>query len=785
MKTQQFESGLPGKIVSFLIFSLFTFTVHCTAETALSDTAANHTDYAEQYLPEPNVYTVLQNNPDSTAYVVVRLRKPVMALSATIEDTRTAIKAVQESVLAELTAEEFRPVHIFKNFASMTGDISISGLEKLAANPDVLSIGLDVGGHGHLDDSVPFINADDVQSLVGLGYTGEGVTVAVLDTGIDSDHPDLKDNIADGWYYFLNKTSGSGAEDDNGHGTNVAGIITSKGTVAPVGVAPDADILAIKVLDDDMNFQYSSDIAAAVDYVVTHKNDYDNLCVINMSLGTNTKFSQCPCDSVGDDPDYTWLGTLRDSLDAANNAGIVIFASSGNDGSCTQMPAPACLSAAAAVAAVYDQDLGREPNEPNSYHTEDGGSWPYCYNGSTYGDLIACFSNRNGCNELAAPGRNIKSSGMGGGTSEYTGTSQAAPHCAAVAALMYEKADYFGTIWPTPAWIVNTMKSTGVATVDNCATNPNPVRVDAFSAVNEFIGSWIGYKYKQPPKTSGYGIDIRCDRLNMISRILADDFVCSASGPITKIVLFSSYYDDFIWTVDTINIRIYDNIPDPDGEGPQISRPGELLWQADFNRDEGEFTESLYYEIPALTIPAKAWWWDPAGGVDPVANNDKKTMRYDILIPPDEAFIQQGAPCEQKTYWLAVYANFKWVLWPMPAFGWKTATTSQNATAVWSNDNGSTWNELKYPPAHPSAGNPIDFSFRIFGNACCRSLDFSGDNKVALDDFADFALDWWLLEPQGEGSLSDLNCDASVDTSDLEIFCSQWLNDCTYNCFGD
>jgi len=139
------------------------------------------------------------------------------------------------------------------------------------------------------------------------------------------------------------------------------------------------------------------------------------------------------------------------------------------------MPAPACLSAATAVAAVYDQDLDREP---------DGGTYNCgCFDADTYGDLITCFSNRNGCNELAAPGRSIESSGMGGGLSWYTGTSQASPHCAGVAALMYEKAEDLG-VSISPDQIVQIMKDTGAAAADPAGTSPNPKRVDALAAVD-------------------------------------------------------------------------------------------------------------------------------------------------------------------------------------------------------------------------------------------------------------------------------------------------------------
>ena len=753
----------------------------------------NSTESTSQDIVAPQVLTELQNSSDSTTYVIVGLKKPLLAANATLEENRIAIRDIQTSVLADLAPSEFTTVYQYENIASITGFVNEQGLAKLAANPLVSAIGTDAAGQGHLRESVPFINADDVHSVPGLGYTGEGITVAVLDTGIDSDHPDLKDNIASGWYHFLDNgtNQGAGAEDDVGHGTNVAGIITSKGIVAPIGVAPDADILAIKVLKPDGlggSTGWASDWTAGVDYVVTHRPDYDALYIINMSLGTNQLFTTCPCDNYGaGNPDYQWLRDLRDALNAAKDAGIVTFASSGNNGSWTQMPVPACLSAAVAVAAVYDQNLGREPNSGN-YHDAYGNPFPYLYDDPAYPDLITCFSNRNGCNELAAPGRNIKSSGMGGVISEFTGTSQASPHCAAVAALICEKiilARIFD-FYPTPNGIVNNMKNTGHPTTDPHNTIPNPIRVDAFEAVNHAVPfePFVGYKYKQKPNTTGYSMDIRCDRLYGVSRILADDFVCNFNGPIRRIVLFASCLDDFLQIPSIIYLRIYDDIPDPDGGGPGFSKPGNLLWQASFNLGNGDFTATVFDEIPPLTFPAAAWWWDPAGGQAAVASNDKITMRIDILLPPNNYFVQQGAPCEPKIYWLAVYANFEWVLWPMPGFGWKTATTSQNDAAVWSSDNGLTWNKLTYPAAHPSAGSSIDFGFRLFGNVCCRSVDYNGDGKVTFKDFSYFADDWYW-EGEGGENHADLNCDYVVNFTDLAILCSQWLNNCPYTCFSN
>jgi hypothetical protein len=422
----------------------------------------------------PAVYSEMQGSPDGTAFVIIMLQPVPMLPKDQQTQQQAAVRAIQDRVLGGLSLGEFTIAHRYANFAGMTGRINASGLAKLASDPDVVAIGVDIPCHAQLDDSVPFIGADAVHAL---GFTGDGVTVAVLDTGIDTDHPDLSDDIAAGAWHSLDQgvDQGAGAEDDNGHGTNVSGCITSAGNVASVGVAPDTDILAIKVLKSDGS-GWVSDWVAGVDYVVSVVGNYGNLCAINMSLGTNTLYTNCPCDN-----DDAFTQAAQASILAARNVGIVTFASSGNDGSTTSMSSPGCLSATSAVAAVYDQDLGREPDS-GTYQDAFGVGFGDCFDAATWGDLITCFSNRSGCNDLAAPGRRITAPGMGGGTSTYTGTSQASPHCAAVAALMCERADDLNQVL-TPDDILQIMRDTGHPTDDPAGTVPNPIRVDALAAV--------------------------------------------------------------------------------------------------------------------------------------------------------------------------------------------------------------------------------------------------------------------------------------------------------------
>jgi subtilisin family serine protease len=139
---------------------------------------------------------------------------------------------------------------------------SVAVLDRPAALPGVARVERDGGaGTGTVANTVPKIGANTLHTA---GATGTGVTGAVLDTGADTDHPDLAGAIeqqaclgsdgttagagfcADG----TDRQTGAGSAEDNaGDGTHVTGIVTSNGIVGPVGVAPGAGIVAVKVMD--------------------------------------------------------------------------------------------------------------------------------------------------------------------------------------------------------------------------------------------------------------------------------------------------------------------------------------------------------------------------------------------------------------------------------------------------------------------------------------------------------------------------------------------------------
>jgi subtilisin family serine protease len=227
------------------------------------------------------------------------------------------------------------------------------------------------------------------ESLLGIPRVwtrtrGEGIKVAVLDTGIDLDHEDLKEAIVGSKDF-----TGDGVEDKNGHGTHCAGIIAARrNRVGFVGVAPKADLLIGKVLGNQGNGSFSW-IAAGVDWAVRR-----GAHIISMSLGG-------PSSSQ----------VLFQAVHNALAKGVLIVCAAGNEGSLFQnsIGYPGRYGGVITVAA-HDN------------------------NGNRSG-----FSSRGGEIDVMAPGSNIWSTYKNGGYAELSGTSMATPFVAGLAALILSK----------------------------------------------------------------------------------------------------------------------------------------------------------------------------------------------------------------------------------------------------------------------------------------------------------------------------------------------------------
>lgn len=231
------------------------------------------------------------------------------------------------------------------------------------------------------------IHADDAWAT----STGATVKVAVIDTGIQADHPDLKDNIKGGTRFYVQGSTvyqDSRWGDDNGHGTHVAGTIAARdNTVGVVGVAPNVELYAVKVLDKFGNGPWSA-VAAGVRWAADNGMD-----VASMSLG-----------GAGG----SWA--LYAAVDYALAHGVVLIASSGNSGD------------------------GSPATDEISYPAGYDGVIAVGATSST--DAVASFSSSAPYVTLCAPGVSVYSTYKSSRYATLSGTSMAAPHVAGAAALV-------------------------------------------------------------------------------------------------------------------------------------------------------------------------------------------------------------------------------------------------------------------------------------------------------------------------------------------------------------
>ena len=381
-----------------------------------------------------------------------------------LKESSGKISSAQDAVLSRLGPR--RLVARWHNVPGFAVDIDPAEIWRLESDPLVRRVDLDVGGSGSLAQSIPLIGGDKVHAL---GYTGRGVTVAVMDTGVDETHPDLAGRIVGEQCFCFNvdgsgccpngQTSQSGAgaaADDHGHGSNVAGIVGSRGVVSSVGVAPGVNFVVVKVLDRDNRFQTVSQVISGLDWLI---DNHPDISAINMSLGTDALFPTY-CDSA---TAYTEI--LASAINTLRSRGTLTVVSSGNDASTNAMEAPACVQNAISVGAVYDANVGA---------TSIFG----CMDATTTADQIPCFSNSNSTLDLLAPGAVITSDWLHAGLSNFSGTSQAAPHVTGSVAILIEAQPSL-----KPDDIEMLLKATGKPIFDrrNGVTTP---RVDVFAAVS-------------------------------------------------------------------------------------------------------------------------------------------------------------------------------------------------------------------------------------------------------------------------------------------------------------
>jgi subtilisin family serine protease len=261
------------------------------------------------------------------------------------------------------------------------------------------------------------------------------VDVAVIDTGVDLDHPDLNVYRAGAKNCSLLSFN---ADDGNGHGTHVSGTIGAlDDTDGVVGVAPGARIWPVKVLNA-LGSGFNSDVICGIDYVNAHA---DEIEVANMSLGgAGTDDGACGATS-GD--------AMHAAICSTVDSGVTFVVAAGNETADAATSTPAAYDEVVTVSALADFD-----------GQAGGGAAPTCR--ADEDDTFASFSNYGADVDVIAPGVCITSTWMGGGYDTISGTSMASPHVAGGAAL------YAATNpGATPAQVQSALESAGSSDWDN------------------------------------------------------------------------------------------------------------------------------------------------------------------------------------------------------------------------------------------------------------------------------------------------------------------------------
>ncbi|GEM_PF-2738911 len=372
---------------------------------------------------------------------------------ATDADVATIEGLLDGSVPAEVAPG----LRVFPLVGQAAARVDAESLLALIASGATNDISLDRIHRPSLASTVPLIRADVAHAA---GDDGSGRVVAVLDTGVDLDHPMFLGRIVEEACFSIlgqcpnaaTTMTGPGAGEacpysGCGHGTSVAAIAVGRQPDdSLVGVAPAADLIAIRIFSDlgGSIGAYTSDIVAGLQHVLVLSATYP-VDVVNLSFGGDTYETAAACDASGPSTLAT-VALLR-------SAGIVTVAAGGNGGLADAITSPGCLSNVVAVGATDDADV--VPGYSNS------------------DDLLA----------LLAPGVAIETASNGGGTRWSGGTSMAAPHASGGVALIR-------THHPTatPGEIENALALSGVPVYDPRGDVTLP-RIDVQAAIDLLVAA--------------------------------------------------------------------------------------------------------------------------------------------------------------------------------------------------------------------------------------------------------------------------------------------------------
>jgi hypothetical protein len=232
-------------------------------------------------------------------------------------------------------------------------------------------------------------------------------------------------------------------------------------------------------------------------------------------------------------------------------------------------------------------------------------------------------------------------------------------------------------------------------------------------------------KWLQIPEQGSEGVDV-----NNTNHLLADDFQCTASGPITDIHIWGSFLGDNLPEVGpgglTFDLSIWSDVPVGPGNPVPFSHPGQKLWQM-------TFTPGQYAAGHILQVVPGEWWHDP-GTPNWLPNADQNIYQFDFYPPKGQAFVQQ----EGTIYWLAVKYRYQGSSQWTGQFGWKTTPDSWNDDACYQNPASPVgWTDLIYQQPHPWAPDSLNLAFALSGERPEETIDFGDapDNPSNPNDY--------------------------------------------------
>ena len=420
---------MPLQAISLLM--LVAFFMSALKNTEITDTQNEIPTY-DRYLNTINGYYTPRG------YIIKLNEKPILEKKAELD------KEIKEKIISEdealqklnnhknkiinqqnLAKNDFKRAiknsgikREYKNvFNGFLIDLSLEDINKIKNSVFVEKIYPNLEVSAELNESASLINADDVWNL---SYTGQGKTIAIIDTGVDYNHIDLGGCFGAsckvvGGYDFVNDDTNP--MDDQGHGTHVAAIAAGNGILK--GVAPDAGIYAYKVLNSG-GTGYFSDVIAAIERSVDPNNDGDYLDhadVISMSLGASC-LGYSPDICGPEDPQ-------SQAVDNAANNGVVVVVAAGNSASFASINSPGTARKAITAGATDKNDIlaSFSSKGPTSI-------------GTIKPDIVA-----PGVSICAAQWDNAWASNqcIDNKHTSISGTSMATPHVSGAAALLLQK----------------------------------------------------------------------------------------------------------------------------------------------------------------------------------------------------------------------------------------------------------------------------------------------------------------------------------------------------------